>query len=307
MIRCKLCYSKIKRCLYEIGKYNYYYCQKCITLFLHPLPKTKSIDQLYRSFLYKNGLIEKNRIISRSKIILKNLLSLNRNGNTLLDIGSGYGFFLREANKKGLTTVGIEPSKTLSVQSIKHIKNPGKILNMSFNKFYLKNKNKKYDFITLIHVLEHIPEPYKIIQQALKLLNPLGVLYIETPNLNSHLYNSEKANYIYLTPPDHIWLFSKTSFYKIINSYKLLTTTYSYPEHMMGILKNKFKIKNFKFKNQKLENTKKNLLNNSKIDFKLKISNLKFRLLDRFIAPILTPLLNLGGYGSILELYIKKK
>jgi len=35
--------------------------------------------------------------------------------------------------------------------------------------------------------------------------------------------------------------------------------------------------------------------------------NMRFLLFDKLLAPFFTPLLNLGGYGSILELYIKKK
>jgi 2-polyprenyl-3-methyl-5-hydroxy-6-metoxy-1,4-benzoquinol methylase len=320
MIRCKLCHST--NCLrsYRVRKYQYFRCNICNTLFLRPFPRVQSIELLYKSFTYVNGLIDEQRIRKQSRKILSKLHTLNPKGKTLLDIGSGYGFFLDEANKAGLTTIGIEPSKKLVVQSIELLNRSIKVINKSFDGFYLKNLNKKYDFITLIHVIEHVTNPKKTILQALKLLKPQGILYIETPNLQSHLFNIEKEQYTFLTPPEHLWIFSIKSIEHVLNSYKLLATTYSYPEHLMGIIKKKLPILNYQLPiNNKFQKiNKKNNFNiknlDLNIDIKFIISNLKlfektfkYTLFDKIISPILTPLLNLNGFGSILELYIKKK
>lgn len=307
MSLCHLCKSKTKL-LYNLSNFHYFFCSNCTTLFLHPIPKEKEIKTYYKkSFKYTAGEVEEKRIRSRSKKILKKLKEMNPDRTTLLDIGSGYGYFLEEAQTNGFVVIGTEPSKSLYNYSESNVKKY--ILNADFDDFIKKSKTK-YDFVTLIHVIEHLPDPKKTLKQIVSLLKPDGILYIETPNINSWLAKIEKENYTFLIPLDHIWLFSLQSFRELLRNFHNVRiqniSTYSYPEHFMGILKNKLRVKSEKLKvineNLKLD-----------IDSKLKIKNLKFikekinyYLFDKIIAPICTPLLNIGGYGSILELYIKK-
>lgn len=280
---------------YQIKNFKYFLCQKCQTLFLFPLPKEKIINDYYQNnFRYEAGFLAEKRIRQRAKIILKNLIWLNPNGKTLLDVGSGFGYFLEEAKKNNFKILGLEPSKKLFSQNIlnKNIKNN------TFENYFKKNK-RKFDFITLIHVIEHLNNPKQIIQSAIKLLNGNGILYIETPNLNSHLFWTEKENYTFLTPPDHLWIFSKKSLETIIRDISLIkvvrTSTYTYPEHLMGIIKKKFVILDSRLP-----------ANKAKSGTMIKKS-IKYNLFDKTLAPFFTPVLNFGGYGSILELYIKKK
>jgi len=170
-----------------------------------------------------------------------------------------------------------------------------------------------------------------MIDKAVKLLNTRGILYVETPNLDSHLFNVEKYNYTFLTPPDHIWLFSQKSFrylfHKISRIQMEKISTYSYPEHFMGIIKNLINQNRSADirKNQMLDNSDKSdrsdlsgLSDASGIRLsptfrsfpnysEMTLKNAKYYLFDRLLSPLLTPFLNLGNNGSILELYIRKK
>ncbi|MBI4009458.1 methyltransferase domain-containing protein, partial [Candidatus Roizmanbacteria bacterium] len=175
-----------------------------------------------------------------------------------------------------------------------------------FDQYYAKYRTKRFDFITIIHTIEHVTDPQTMISKAIKLLNFGGILFIETPNLDSHLFYAEKLRYTFLTPPDHIWLFSLKSFknmFKRLRGVKLeKISTYSYPEHFMGIIKSKLLITNYKLQiNVKLKNpNEKTNSQNKKRKF------IKYLLFDRLLAPLFTPLLNIGIKGSILELYISK-
>lgn len=273
----------------------------CETLFLHPQPSKKHLEKYYKSnFQYCAGSTNEKIIRRRAQIILKKLIYLNSQGSRLLDIGSGYGYFLDEASKVGLNVTGIEPNKSLADQSINSVKNT------TFEKFFIKNKKYKYDFVTLIHVIEHIPNPKKMIQMACELLAPGGILYIETPNLDSHLYRAENDNYTFLTPPDHLWIFSKKSFLKILDrDYEInRASTYSYPEHFMGVLK---AITKSHWQPARLPKGGQDNPQGPKKKQFIDISYWKYLLFDKYIARLFYPLLNLKYYGSILELYIKKK
>lgn len=289
---CKICPHLATKLLYQIKKFKYFLCQNCQTLFLFPSPTVKKIDNYYqKKFQYEAGLSEEKRIRQRAKIILKNLIKFNPNGKTLLDVGSGFGYFLEEAKKNNFQILGLEPSKELFSKN-RFSKN---IKNMTFKDYFKSNSKKKFDFITLIHVIEHLNSPKQIIQSAIKLLNNHGILYIETPNLNSHLFWTEKENYTFLTSPDHLWIFSKKSLETILKNISLIeiieTSTYTYPEHLMGIIKRNIKTQNLNNKNKNIRIVK----------------SIKYRFFDKTLAPLFTPILNLGGYGSILELYIRKK
>ncbi len=317
MLRCPICRFNKPYPKYKVKKYQYYECKNCETLFTCPLPTKKTINAYYSDkFEYTAGIAEESRIRKRAKIILKRLKQLCPEGKTLLDIGSGYGYFLEEAEKLKLKTVGIEPSRKLYVQSIKRLYT-SLVINTDLLSFFKENQDKKFDSITAIHVIEHVLNPFQFIRQASQLLNRNGILYIETPNYDSWLARAEKEKYTFLTPPDHICLFSLKSLQLIVAKTSSLRldsySTYSYPEHFMGIIKRKFQILNPKSQTNpksKILNTKQLDIRNSNLfgasNLEFRISDFKYLLFDKLLAPLFTPFLNCANRGSILQLYLRR-
>ncbi|PIP62773.1 hypothetical protein COS31_03495 [Candidatus Roizmanbacteria bacterium CG02_land_8_20_14_3_00_36_15] len=315
MLSCQICKNKQIIFFSKINSFNYFRCDNCRTLFVYPQPLKKILNNYYKkNFSFNAGYQNENRTREQAKKIIGTLIKLNPKGKTLLDIGSGYGYFLEEAYKIKLLVCGIEPSERLyqltsTCLAGRQVEHLIKVFNTNFENYYQNNKNKRFDFITLNHIIEHLENPCDAIEKISTLLNKSGILYIETPNLNSHLFNAEQKNYTFLTPPEHLWIFSQKSIQQIVNNISTLkiikSSTYSYPEHLMGITKKKFQILNIKSQ----INPKDRKINKNALCFNLKLllKKLKYLLLDKLIAPSLTPILNLGGYGSILEHYIKKK
>ncbi len=310
MIYCPVCHYCSTR-THQLNKYTYYHCGRCRMLFLYPKPTQNQIQHYYKNnFQYSAGNINEKIIRIRSRLILNKIQKLISSSASykLLDIGSGYGYFLDTARllHPKVQVMGIEPNKSLSNYSTKHLNL--KVLQTDFYSFYIRNKNKfRYDVITLIHTIEHVTKPKKLINQAISLLNPGGLLYIETPNFDSHLYRTEQNKFTFLTPPDHIYIFSIHSFKSLLpyDSTILHYSTYSYPEHFMGIVKKIIHTK----PDQPLRleiGFRKDLKINKKHKRNI-MSHLKYLIFDKFVARICYPLLNLHYQGSILELYIKKK
>ena len=305
MKKCPLCHSFNLKKSYKISDYQYCSCKSCLILFLSPMPSVQEIRKYYRKdFQHPVGLINEKPVRQRAKIILKTLKKLFPNGKTLLDVGSGYGYFLDEAKKFKLKTTGLEPAKELCRVSKKQYK--VSVVNADLEKYFqIKAQKRKFDFITIIHTIEHVVNPEKMIDQAIKLLNKNGILFIETPNLDSHLFHVLKKDYDFLIPPDHLWLFSKKSLQLILAKFKDLKiekiSTYSYPEHLMGIIKRL--IKGSTETSKPMTKKQKTTLINKKISLDKKM---KIFLLDQGIAHIIYPFLNLFDKGSILEIYLKK-
>jgi len=96
----------------------------------------------------------------------------------LLDVGSGRGEFCQAAlSFPEINCTGIE----VSDGSIKYDEEKGiKLHKKSLSD--LIYEGKKFDGISLNAVLAHVHEPGKLIEEASKLLNNGGVIYIDTPN-----------------------------------------------------------------------------------------------------------------------------
>lgn len=309
---CPICKSRCTKYFAKKDIYLFHRCVNCKTLYISNMPTQKFLAAYYeKQFSYADGLINENIIRIRGKIILKKLRQLAPLAKTLCDIGSGYGFFLDEARKQNIDILGIEPSKQLIQYAFK--KYSIKSFSGTLEEFVRENE-RRFDIVTCIHVIEHVPEPKYFVSKLLKLVKPGGLLYIETPNSDSHLLYTERERYTFLIPPDHLWIFSKESIKKLLpkNFQIIHVKTYSYPEHLMGIVKRT--IKNLSHS----ERSKKSSVSAS-LDFSAMPRNdnvfvimniirkkMFYFLFDRLLAPLFTGLLNIYHKGSILELYIKK-
>lgn len=123
--------------------------------------------------------------------------------NALLDVGCGNGGYLALARQCGWETVGIEPDPAaarLAARQGLSILEGGLEL--------LDDRRECFDAITLSHVIEHVHAPLSLLQQCHRLLKPGGMLWIETPNVNSLGHKVFGAHWRGLEAPRHLVLFS---------------------------------------------------------------------------------------------------
>jgi len=158
-------------------------CEKCKVHFRNPRPKQEIIIDCYdKGATFRQWQKE---LKVRSHLWKKrlSLLESYRNSGSLLDIGTGDGYFLNFA-KKNFKVEATEISETgiHYAQAWGHVVHHGTIFDAEYNE-------KKYDIITMWHVLEHLPEPGKVLGRIMELLNPGGLLVIAVPNEISHLYS----------------------------------------------------------------------------------------------------------------------
>lgn len=267
------------------------------------MPSTAALKKLYSGdyeFRVDSTSLIRFKVVAQN--VIDRLRHLNPSGRSLLDVGTGYGTFVEVATSNGMDAIGIEPAKNLYM--LANSKIGKRILHTDLNTF-IKFNTMKFDFVSAIHVIEHLKEPRKFLTSVLSLLKPRGVLYIETPNSDSHLVRFEKENYTFLTPPDHTNLFSNESLNILINGLGPNTTfnfyTYSYPEHLVGI------IRIIKQSLTHYHVSKDGSVNKSGVGTEKYSSEVVLPFFDRVVAPILTPLLNIGNKGSFLQVFIQKK
>lgn len=120
------------------------------------------------------------RVLSFEKALRSLAASLPPPGAKLLDIGTAGGAFLEAAAKSGYDAYGLEPSRFL----VEH----GKARGLTIEHGTIRENNfrpESFDLITFWDVLEHLAEPRRDLEDAVRLLKKGGILLINYPDIGT--------------------------------------------------------------------------------------------------------------------------
>lgn len=202
-------------------------CKSCGFKHIIPIPSEEELEAVYREKYYSK---EKPLYIDRYKEDLEwwNLVyseryetferNLPENRRRILDVGSGPGYFLLRGKNRGWETVGIEPS----AKAAAHSRSLG--LNIVEDFFDLKTAGElgTFDAIHMSEVLEHIPDPKRLLLLARDVLAEDGLLCVVVPNdYNPFQYALTKAcgyKPWWIAPPHHINYFDFDSLGQLIQN-----------------------------------------------------------------------------------------
>ncbi|MCZ2126203.1 MAG: class I SAM-dependent methyltransferase [Anaerolineales bacterium] len=100
-------------------------------------------------------------------------------GKKALDVGCGGGLFLSKLKAKGADVLGAELSDTRAYYA--QSKHGVEVVKRAVEDDYWKAFRGAFDIVTLWDVIEHVNYPLATMQAAADLLQPDGVLLIDTP------------------------------------------------------------------------------------------------------------------------------
>lgn len=192
---------------------------RCITCnHIQLLPKPSEDDD--RDFYNKNQQDKgREKEIDFEKLRRNNLYDTNRhirliktlcdaNNCSILDIGTGYGFFLNELYGHGYKNItGIEVSEERRALAQKH--SYAKIINYDITK--QGKEIGQYDVVTLYHVLEHMADPISFLKRIRNLIKQKGVLVCEVPNVKELLLETSMDYNDFYWIRAHVNYFSDTT------------------------------------------------------------------------------------------------
>ena len=126
--------------------------------------------------------------------------SVNIKGKKILDVGCGGGILSESLANEGADVTGIDQGDRVIKIAKLHAKESGikvKYKHINIEDFY-KNTDERFDVITCLEMLEHVPDPNSIINRCSKLLMPGGKIYFSTinKNLKAFLFAIIGAEYI---------------------------------------------------------------------------------------------------------------
>ena len=122
-------------------------------------------------------------------------------GKKILDVGCGGGILSEAMGQLGGKVTGIDASPNTIGIAKAHSKsvNSGVIyIQKTIEEFITTNPDEKFDVITCLEMLEHVPSPLGVIQSCSSLLNDGGDIFFSTINRNpkSYLFAVIGAEYI---------------------------------------------------------------------------------------------------------------
>ena len=184
--------------------FRYRQCGNCRLVFMSPIPA--DLRPFYAGGYQKipDSLTELREIAEHEKYRLKPVLKYKSRGN-LLEIGPWIGIFSCNAKESGFNVTAIEIdqdcvdylNRTVGIRAIQS-SNPAEALSQM---------DEKFDVIVLWHCLEHLPDPWLVIQEAAKQLVPGGILLVAIPNIESYEFSILKGNWKHLDTPRHLYFY----------------------------------------------------------------------------------------------------
>jgi len=188
-----------------------------------PIPSQEEVEVYYREEFYSakrfnDSSLEvqkegKDYYDNRWNIIYEKCKSFfNDEQFTLFDIGFGYAQALLYFKGKGIEVSGLEPSP----EGAEYARSKGLDIYEAGIEDFSVTKEKRFDVVMMLNVLEHLRHPQEILKNIQKdLLNPGGILIIEVPNefndFQTAAVDEHNLDEWWVCPPHHLNYFSSTS------------------------------------------------------------------------------------------------
>ncbi len=218
--KCPLCggngFEKKMTCTdhYATGEsFDIFQCKDCGFLFTQSFPSEAEIGRYYESPDYishsdtRKGLMNhiyhwvRRFMLARKARLIKHHCGLNK--GSLLDIGTGTGYFPHYMKEKGWRVSAIEKSPQARSFAKEHFQ-----LDVDAPEALEKHAEQSFDAITLWHVMEHLEHLDETWETLGRILKDRGVLIIAVPNPTSSDAMKYKEIWAAYDVPRHLWHFS---------------------------------------------------------------------------------------------------
>ncbi|MCX6753985.1 MAG: class I SAM-dependent methyltransferase [Candidatus Nomurabacteria bacterium] len=217
-----ICQNENVKIILEPKDYKLYKCLDCGLIFARKNKEETLIQTEVYSNYYKEdtggrfsniveSLVKMFRFMRAYKIY-----SINTKAKSILDIGSGRGWILYFLKKyfKYDRAVGTQ----IAINAFKF--STEKLKLEIYNKDLLElSLEKKFDIVSILHVLEHVEKPEEYIKKIYELLGEEGILFIEVPNYNAWARKITGKHWLALDLKHHLFFFTPKSLTDLLNKY----------------------------------------------------------------------------------------
>jgi len=198
--RCKLCGELAAHPRYQLKGSFIHVCEACDFHFINNLDvmpdndpeyEARTLDVTAWNFIASH--LKKNRRQLQGRLAL---VSHHRSlaDAECLDIGAGVGLFSHLLQEAGATPYGIEPQLVFRQFAKEKF---GVTLHAETidSPFWQESFAGHFDLVTLWDTLEHLNFPVETLRDAVRVLKPGGMLFLDTPSRDSFYYKISEWSY----------------------------------------------------------------------------------------------------------------
>jgi 2-polyprenyl-3-methyl-5-hydroxy-6-metoxy-1,4-benzoquinol methylase len=214
-------------------------CEACRFKHIVPIPTPEELAQVYHHDYYATekplyierdlqdrdwlGLIHGERYDLFER-------TLGKRRHRLLDVGSGPGLFLQLGAQRGWSVHGLEPS----TQAVAHSRSLGLEVTQAFLDDDVAAGLGRFDVVHLSEVLEHVPDPRRMLRIVEGLLEPGGLVALMVPNdyspIQAALRDACGVSPWWVAPPHHINYFDVASIQRLLKArFEIVSVETSFP------------------------------------------------------------------------------
>jgi 2-polyprenyl-3-methyl-5-hydroxy-6-metoxy-1,4-benzoquinol methylase len=217
-------YLQVKDYTVSGDRFEIQSCGTCGFLLTNPRPPAEEIGKYYQSEEYISHHDEARDLMSRvyngvrnyttsQKIKLLNEVTLQRKGE-LLDIGCGTGYFLSQCQANGWKGSGTEPDD--EARKIAKGRGGANVF-ISIEDPHLELR--RFDAITMWHVLEHVHKLNETLDWLHAHLNEAGTLLVAVPNPESADARRFGEHWAAYDVPRHLYHFTKSTMGRLMEKH----------------------------------------------------------------------------------------
>ena len=211
-------------------QWNFVKCNDCTQMFHKQILNNEWLQIYYSQWISADAIEEYHKKISgilkfekarhsveRILLIEKATRKISKNKVVkILDFGCGDGDFLEACQLFGFECTGVEFSES-------RYQRRGIEFFSSLQEAIESNGNSvEFDALVMFEVLEHLPNPRKILADLIKILKKGGVFILETPNCTNVKNIVTMEDYCLIHPLGHINAFTPETMKKIANQVGLV-------------------------------------------------------------------------------------
>ena len=196
-------------------------CNSCGLALTTPMPDPAIMDRYYPEAYYGSGTKKFSGAIEfltvlgcklRARKIFKKIAHTRSPEGTrnVLDIGCGRANLLRFLNELGCNCYGTERSEFPADSQLTGIKIfKGQVADGKY-------EDKFFDAVVIWHVLEHLHEPIKTLDEIARITRSEGIIAIAVPNFSSLQSTMFKSDWFHLDLPRHLYHFNVKNLRQIL-------------------------------------------------------------------------------------------
>ncbi|AOJ04734.1 MULTISPECIES: class I SAM-dependent methyltransferase [Burkholderia] len=180
------------------------------------MPSLAELDRIYAG-LYRLSRIADDatdqssgeRVLRRyGRYLMRHIV---RPGDSVLDFGCGTGQLVRILNDQGIDVLGVERSDAARYFARRHH-------NLDLRATLDEVADRSADVVTMIEVIEHLPDPFAMLDMIRRKIKPGGMIFLTTPNRNGLRARLEGGNWREAKKKFHVLLLDPGSLRRLLQT-----------------------------------------------------------------------------------------